>query len=91
MVIATTGHRHSQRENEVREIASVSGDRLTLTLTEALEYKHVGEEVALAAGHTLQARAEVGLLSHNVVVRGSDMTAWHDKIEACPDGFDTGE
>ena len=91
VVIATTGHRHSQRENEVRQIASVSPDGLTLTLTEALEYKHLGEEVRLSPAHTLQARAEVGLLSHNVVVRGSDMAAWHDVIEACPDGFDTGE
>ena len=39
---------------------------------------------------TLEARAEVGLLTHNVVVRGSDNDEWHDVIKACPEGFDTG-
>ena len=90
VVIATTGDRHSQRENEKRQISSVSVDGLTLTLTEGLEYEHLGEEVPLSATHSLQARAEVGLLSHNVVLRGSDMAAWHDVIEACPKGFNTG-
>ena len=42
-------------------------------------------------GHTLEARAEVGLLTHNVVVRGSNDPQWDDVIEACPAGFDTGE
>ena len=35
--------------------------------------------------------AEVGLLSRNIVVRGSDNPAWNDKIPACEEGFDTGE
>ena len=42
-------------------------------------------------GYTLEARAEVGLLTRNIVIRGSNNPQWHDKIEACPDGFDTGE
>jgi len=36
-------------------------------------------------------RAEVGLLSRNVRVIGSRDMQWADDIEACPDGFDTGE
>lgn len=39
VVIPSTGHRHSQRENELREILSVSQDGLTLTLNESLEYR----------------------------------------------------
>lgn len=35
-------------------------------------------------------RAEVGLLTHNVVVRGSVNHQWSETIEACPAGFDTG-
>ena len=41
-------------------------------------------------GVNVVACAEVGILSHNIVFRGSDNTAWHGEIEACPDGFDTG-
>ena len=36
-------------------------------------------------------RAEVGVLSRSIQVVGSDDKQWHDKIEACEDGFDTGE
>ena len=53
--------------------------------------RHLGETVPLSDTHSLEARAEVGLLTHNVVFRGSDDPVWHDKIEACPEGFDTGQ
>ena len=87
IIIATTGTRHSQIENEVRTIAGVSG--ATLTLTEALEYDHLGETVMFGS-HALEARAEVGLLTHNVVVRGNNDEQWNDEIEPCEEGFDTG-
>ncbi|XP_033493349.2 PKHD1 like 1, tandem duplicate 1 [Epinephelus lanceolatus] len=91
IVIASTGHRHSQRENEVRRIAAVSADGMTLTLTEPLEYTHLGVTVTLPDGTVFEGRAEVGLLTRNILVRGSQHQEWNDKIEACPDGFDTGE
>nr|XP_046273956.1 PKHD1 like 1, tandem duplicate 1 [Scatophagus argus] len=91
IVIASTGHRHSQRENEVRKIAAVSADGMTLTLTEPLEYTHLGVTVTLPDGTKFEGRAEVGLLTRNIVVRGSQHQEWNDQIEACPDGFNTGE
>ena len=83
-------HRHSQRENEVRIISSVSSDGRTLTLTEPLEYTHLGVSVTLPDGTEFEARAEVGLLTRNIVVRGSNNAEWNDQVEACPDGFNTG-
>ncbi|CAG5956366.1 unnamed protein product [Menidia menidia] len=91
IVIASTGHRHSQRENEVRSISSVSADGRTLTLTEPLSHAHLGVAVTLPDGTVFQARAEVGLLTRNIVVRGSQHQDWNEQIQACPDGFDTGE
>ncbi|KAM9340526.1 fibrocystin-L-like [Symphorus nematophorus] len=91
IVIASTGHRHSQRENEVRKIASVSADGKTLTLNEPLKYTHLGVSVTLPDGTVFEGRAEVGLLTRNIVVRGSQQQEWNDKIKACPDGFNTGE
>ncbi|XP_071356429.1 PKHD1 like 1, tandem duplicate 1 [Trachinotus anak] len=91
IIIASTGHRHSQRENEVRKIATVSADGKTLTLTEPLKYTHLGVTVTLPDGTVFEGRAEVGLLTRNIVVRGSQQQEWSDKIEACPDGFNTGE
>ncbi|XP_038131411.1 PKHD1 like 1, tandem duplicate 1 isoform X2 [Cyprinodon tularosa] len=91
IVIASTGHRHSQRENEVRTIASVSANGKTLTLTEPLTFTHLGVSVTLPDGTMFEGRAEVGLLTRNIVVRGSQNLEWSDEIVACPDGFDTGE
>nr|XP_055075128.1 fibrocystin-L-like [Misgurnus anguillicaudatus] len=91
IVIASTGDSHSQRENELRRIASVSADNRTLTLTEPLTYTHLGVSVTLPDGTVFEARAEVGLLTRNIVVRGSNNQEWNDSIPACPDGFNTGE
>ena len=46
----------------------------TVTLVEALDYSHYGE-LQTIAGHTVDERAEVGLLTRNVVVRGDSATS----------------
>ena len=40
-------------------------------------------------GVTLETRAEVGLLTRNVVVRGSVQEDWTENIPACETEFDT--
>lgn len=89
VVIASTGHKHSQSENEKGTIASISADKQTLTLETPLGASHWGTEETFD-GTVVEFRAEVGLLTHNVVVRGNTDPNWEDKIEACEDGFDTG-
>ena len=42
IAIATTGNQMSQKENEKRTIKKVSSDGLKVTLTEPLEYIHMG-------------------------------------------------
>ncbi|XP_049710533.1 fibrocystin-L isoform X3 [Elephas maximus indicus] len=91
IVIASTGHRHSQRENEKRTIASVSADGVNITLTNPLNYSHLGTTVTLPDGTLFEARAEVGILTRNILIKGSGNVEWNDKIPACPDEFDTGE
>ncbi|KAM9050154.1 fibrocystin-L [Megaptera novaeangliae] len=91
IVIASTGHRHSQQENEKRTIASVSAGGRNITLTNPLNYTHLGITVTLPDGTLFEARAEIGILTRNILIRGSDNVEWNNKIPACPDGFDTGE
>ncbi|XP_069478234.1 fibrocystin-L [Ambystoma mexicanum] len=91
IVIASTGHRHTQSQNEKRNITQVSADGRTLTIGAALAYKHLGISVTLPDGTVFEARAEVGLLTRNILIRGTDHPEWNDSIPACPDGFDTGE
>ena len=89
IVIATTGDHHTQNENEKKTISAISGDKMTLTLDSALEADHLGTQ-EIFDGTTVEFRAEVGLLTHNVVVRGNTEPSWEESIEACPDGFNTG-
>ena len=71
-------------------LQSVSADGKNLTLSKSLVYQHLGISVTLPDGTVFEARAEVGLLTRNVVVRGFTNAEWSDTIPACPDGFDTG-
>ncbi|CAK8682976.1 unnamed protein product [Clavelina lepadiformis] len=91
IVIASTGTSHSQKENEKRKISAISSDLLTIILDSALEYKHLGVTEVLADGTEVELRAEVGLLSRNVVFRGTNDVTWNEKIEACEAGFQTGQ
>jgi hypothetical protein len=69
IVIATTGDYMSQGESETRIITAVSPNGLTLTLDSPLNNTHLG--ITKNVGPTtVEMRAEVGLLSHNVVFQG---------------------
>lgn len=67
IVIASTSF--DPHEAEAVVIASVSGP--SITLAEPLRYTHWGT-LQTVGGATLDERAEVGLLSRNVVVRGDE-------------------
>lgn len=69
IIIATTGDQHSQRQSELRRIVDISSDQRTLILDRPLMYTHLGVTQDLNAT-TIDVRAEVGLLSHNVVFKG---------------------
>ncbi|CAH1788932.1 unnamed protein product [Owenia fusiformis] len=90
IVIATTGNRNSQKETEKKVIVSISGN--TITLDSPLEYEHLGVTETFEDGTTqLDLRAEVGLLTRNVKVKGSKHMDWSKPIPACKDGFNLGE
>ncbi|CAF4657274.1 unnamed protein product [Rotaria sp. Silwood1] len=90
IVIATTSDRFSQKESEIRRITNISSNGLTLTLDQPLTYTHLGISQTLNST-TIEIRAEVGLLSHNVVFQGAITETWNDTIEACPAGFNPDE
>jgi hypothetical protein len=69
IIIATTGDYLSQGESETNVITAVSSNGLTLTLNNPLNNTHLG--ITQVVGSTsVEIRAEVGLLSHNVVFQG---------------------
>ena len=66
-------------------------DGTVLTFEPALEYEHISTTEAFD-GVVLETRAEVGVLTRNVVFRGSVNSDWTDKIAACDEKeFDTGK
>ncbi|TAG05425.1 MAG: hypothetical protein EAZ43_02780 [Betaproteobacteria bacterium] len=69
IVIASTALDPDQAEE--RQIASVSPDRRTVTLNQALVHSHFGQ-LQTFEGKTLDERAEVALLNRNVVMEGDD-------------------
>ncbi|XP_063605340.1 fibrocystin-L-like [Penaeus indicus] len=90
IVIATTEHRFMVNENEERTIASVSADGLTLTLTEPLEFEHISIEQTFGT-HTVETRAEVGLLTRNIKIRGNVNSDFVEEIEACDEDWHPGQ
>lgn len=97
IVIATTGDKFSPGESEVRTIVSKSGDNKTLTLDQPLAHEHLSIIRTVTDGsganYDLWIRAEVGLLTRNVLFRGHNDDTWNSlrSAPACPDGFDPGE
>lgn len=69
IVIATTNDRFTQKESEIRRIRNISSNGLMITLDKPLIYTHLGISLTINST-TVHLRAEVGLLSHNVVFQG---------------------
>ena len=88
IVIAATAK--SIRENEVVEIEVVSNGGDTIQFTPALKYRHISIQQTIA-GRIIETRAEVGLLTRNIVVQGSQDTSWDGVIESCPKDFEPGQ
>lgn len=70
IVIASTAL--DPHQAETRTIRAISGN--TLTLDRALDYGHFGQ-IQTFEGRVLDQRAEVGLLSRNIVIQGDDHRA----------------
>ena len=70
-MIAIASTSYNSREGEHRTIKSVDSTRKILTLDQPLSHKHFAETYNVGTlGEFIDMRAEVGLLSRNVVFRG---------------------
>ena len=89
IVIATTGDYLSVGESEVRRITAVNGNQLTLD--SPLNYTHLSIKRTVY-DTDVYIKAEVGLLTRNVLFRGINDDSWNslNTAPACPSGFDPG-
>ncbi|XP_048585401.1 fibrocystin-L isoform X2 [Nematostella vectensis] len=85
IILASTSR--SQKENEELTITSVSSDGTRLGVTPTLKHKHIALTQRFG-NKSIDTQAEVGLLTRNVVVRGSVQEEWTDEIKPCPEDFD---
>ena len=80
IMITSTAFNGTMEEAETAIVSAVSADGLTLTLAEpGLLYRHLGETRTVAGGHSAEFRANVGLLSRNVVLQGTSPFSQLDK------------
>lgn len=89
IILAPTGK--SQREFEELTITAVLNDNYTLQVSPPLKYKHISIVQTFDGFHVVETRAEVGLLTRNVRVRGSVHSQWTETIEACKKEFQPGQ
>ena len=72
IVIAPTGK--DSNETEVRLIVNVSNNGYTINFETKLDFSHLGITDTYNNGEFIELRAEVGLLSHNIVIQGSQLS-----------------
>ena len=87
IVIATTGDRFSKNENEVRTITMIEENQITLD--SPLLYDHLSETRQLDDDVSIEIKAEVGLLTRNILFSGYNDPSWSSlyTAPACPEGF----
>ena len=90
IVVATTGFGPIGSERVEITNVSVTNGTTKLGIYPALQFQHLS--VTMSNGvQDLPLKAEVGLLSRNVVFEGSVNDEWTEQIEACPRAFDHGQ
>ena len=89
IAIATTSDRNSMKENEEHYIAAISADGYTVTLEKPLEYKHISIEQTFG-DRVIETRGEVGLLTRNILIRGTKNEQFVEVLPACEEDFDSG-
>ena len=81
-VVTSTAANGTMEEAETVVIIGVHNGGYRLELATPLLYRHLGETRSLDGGHSVDFRANVGLISHNVVVQGSTPFSQLDRFGA---------
>ena len=89
IALATTGDRSSMKENEEHHIAAISEDGYTITLTEPLKYRHISIEQTFD-DKVVETRGEVGLLTRNILIKGTINEQFTEVLPACDQEFSSG-
>ena len=71
-MIAPTGK--DSNETEVRTVTEITDNGYIIMLDEQLNYTHLGIRDTYSDGQFIELRAEVGLLTHNIKIQGSQLT-----------------
>ena len=90
IVVATTGKRLTMTQSEHVSIVAISEDGTEITLNRTLLHTHLGVE-STWNGHLLEQKAEVGLLTRNIKMRGNVNMEWHEALPECETEFESDE
>ena len=89
IALATTGDRSSMKENEEHYIDAISDDGLTITPQKPLKFQHISISQTFGT-REVESRGEVGLLTRNILIRGTKNEQFVEVIPACEEEFDFG-
>ncbi|CAH8626270.1 unnamed protein product [Schistosoma guineensis] len=89
IIITSTGGKSSHNESEEHIIQEMSEDNLTITLVSPLAYKKLSVKKIYSNGVIGNFAAEVGLLSRNILIRGTEEPVVSSSVPKCPSDFST--
>ncbi|CAH8613574.1 unnamed protein product [Schistosoma intercalatum] len=89
IIITSTGGKSSHNESEEHIIQEMSADNLTITLVSPLAYKKLSVKKIYSNGVIGNFAAEVGLLSRNILIRGTEEPVVSSSVPKCPSDFST--
>ncbi|CAH8562789.1 unnamed protein product [Schistosoma turkestanicum] len=91
IIITSTGGKSSHNESEEHVIQEISSDNRTITLVGQLAYKKLSVKKTYSNGVTGNFAAEVGLLSRNILIRGTEEPVVSSSVPKCPSSFSTNQ
>ncbi|KAK4475484.1 hypothetical protein MN116_000801, partial [Schistosoma mekongi] len=89
IIITSTGGKASHNESEEHVIKDISSDNRVITLMVPLTYKKLSIKKTYSNGVIGNFAAEVGLLSRNILIRGTEEPIVSSDVQQCPSDFST--
>ncbi|VDQ03856.1 unnamed protein product [Trichobilharzia regenti] len=91
IIITSTGGKSAHNQSEEHIIADISSDNRTITLTSPLAYRKLGVKITYSNGVTGNFAAEVGLLTRNILITGTNEPVVSSDVPRCTNDFSTGQ
>ncbi|CAH8644630.1 unnamed protein product [Heterobilharzia americana] len=91
IIITSTGGKSAHNESEEHIIDDISSDNRTIRLASPLAFRKLSVKINYSNGIIGNFAAEVGLLTRNIVIRGTEEPIVSADVPQCSNDFSTGQ